>query len=307
MIKYSVDKMSDPIRMLRVGDTFSFAQSEASSVFVVTRLDLRGDATRICMTYRNVKTDRLITDDLHYMKDIWRRHKVKTKLEPEPFVKCKPWEFNIGDCFGFYVRPNNVYEITDIYKTSTGYSGKYVQLSSGREYSMNWSAEKVLYRHPKDCLKDFPVTSDILDRLEEKEKPMNDIQLNNLITMAQADRGMFTRATVTFDGSLKEYNFKLPTSLRGVVKVGDQVVVEAADGRTDLNVVATLVAIHDDTDFDYSLNVKWKWIISKVSRNAFDVMKQAEADAMQKLKLKGSREALEKALGVNVKDIDLGA
>lgn len=305
MINYTLSEFSDPVNALRPGDTFSFNKVTAADVFTVCRVGVGTTPRSITLTYKNVVTDRSYTDTFWDDRKIWRRHKEVNK----DFIPVLVSELSKGQRFGFYTRPNNVYEINSIGLNGGKYQASYIFLKSGRKYNMMWDTKKIVYVHPDDYAvptQSKTTTTEKKREIKEEGKlSMNDTQLNNLITMAQADRGMFKRVTVKFDGSSGTYNFKLPTALYGVVKAGDQVVVEAADTRSDTCSVATVVAVHDDTAFDYSLNVKWKWVISKVARNAFDTMKSAEADAMERLRLKGSREALEKALGVSVADIEL--
>lgn len=92
---------------------------------------------------------------------------------------------------------------------------------------------------------------------------------------------------VVFDGSYKQYTFKLPKSLIGQLKVGDIVVVQCKDKRLELCKVVEVNA-------SVPPNITLSWVICKVDMTEAEHREQvAQRKEYLKEKLEEKKKAIE--------------
>lgn len=141
-----------------------------------------------------------------------------------------------------------------------------------------------------------------IDKEGKGKTNMNTNKLNSVVSMAQAQRNMFVVALAQFEEGGKEYHFKLPSTLKGVVKEGDYVVVENRNGSWNKAVVkVTEVKDHADLPYDQHEG-PWAWVISKVGVNAFTVMKENESRTIKEIKARAARQRILDDVDVSITD-----
>lgn len=157
---------------------------------------------------------------------------------------------------------------------------------------------------------DWPIKSDVLALQSstntptniKKENNMNTNKLNSVVSMAQAQRNMFVVALAQFEEGGKEYHFKLPSTLKCVVKEGDYVVVENRNGSWNKAVVkVTEVKTHADLPYDQH-DGPWAWVIAKVGVNAFTIMKENESRTIKDIKARAARQRILDDVDVSITD-----
>lgn len=203
----------------------------------------------------------------------------------------------LGDYFSHYdYEGAHVYKVLSIVSTSrNNYLLQCKSVETGRIYTNSRRGDKKLYRAINKYLPDPKP-----QKKTKKDTTMNNANLNSVISMAQAKRNMFVTAIAQFEEGGKEYHFKLPTTLKSVIKAGDYAVAENANGSWRMAVVK-IKEVRDNSQLPYDLHGgPWAWIVSKVALNAFTIMKENEDRAMANLRNTAAQDRILSESGLSI-------